>query len=184
MVETKTPVTADELFCMPEDGWRYELRAGELLQMVPPGYQHGRFSSRLNVALGAYVLAQDLGDVVIEVGFRLSRDPDTVRAPDIAFVSRARIPAGELPIAYWEGAPDLAVEMISPSESAEDIREKIDEYIRAGARLVWILFPRLRSAEVWRADGSWLKVGPEAALSGEDVVPGFSIPLAQIFGSA
>jgi len=184
VVETKGLVTADELFCMPEDGWRYELRAGELIRMSPPGYQHGYLASRLNVALGAYVLAHDLGDVVIEVGFRLGRDPDTVRAPDVAFVARARLPTGDLPVAYWEGAPDLAVEMISPSESAEEVRQKIDEYLRAGARLVWIVYPRLRVAEIWRPDGSWTKVDRDGVLSGEDVVPGFAISLAQVFGPA
>jgi Uma2 family endonuclease len=178
----RAPVTADELFAMPEDGWRYELRCGELIRMVPPGYQHGHFNSRLHLSLGAYVLAHELGDVVTEVGFRLTRDPDTVRAPDIAFVRADRLPAGELPVAYWAGAPDLAVEMISPSEAAEHVREKIEEYLCAGARLVWIIYPRLRSVEVWRADGSWTKVDRDGVLSGEDVVPGFTMPVAQIFG--
>jgi Uma2 family endonuclease len=127
-------VAAEELFGMPDDGWRYELRCGELIRMAPRGYQHGHFSSRLHLLLGAYVLAQGQGDVVTGVGFRLTRDPDTVRAPDIAFVRADRLPAGELPVAYWEGAPDLAIEVISPSKAAEHVREKIEEYLRAGAR--------------------------------------------------
>src|SRR5438094_4372444 len=112
-------MTADQLLRMPEDGCRHELRAGELITMSPPGGQHGQFNNRLNIPLGAHVLAGRLGVVVTEVGFRLSRDPDTVRAPDIAVVRRERIPPGGVPVGYWEGAPDLAVEVISPSESAE-----------------------------------------------------------------
>ena len=181
MVETKRLVTADELFCMPEDGWRYELRAGELIRMSPPGAQHGQFQSGLLVALTMYARRDRLGLVMAEVGFTLARDPDTVRAPDIAFVRRDRIPPDGPPVGYWELAPDLAVEVISPSESAEDIREKIHEYLAAGTSLVWIIYPRRRSVEVWRADGSRVDLSATATLSGEDVVPGFELPVAEIF---
>lgn len=181
MVETKGLVTADELFCMPEDGGRYELRAGELIRMSPPGARHGQYQVGLVLALGAHVRSRRLGLVQTEVGFKLFRDPDTVRAPDIAFVRRDRIPPDGPPIAYWDLAPDLAVEVISPSESAEDVREQIHEYLTAGTSLIWIVYPRRRSVEVWRADGSRLDLPASGTLSGEDVVAGFELPVVEIF---
>jgi Uma2 family endonuclease len=149
--------------------------------MAPPGAQHGQFQSGLLVALTTYVRRDRLGLVLAEVGFTLSRGPDTVRAPDVAFVRRSRIPADGVPVGYWEGGPDLAVEVISPSESAEDVREKIGEYLAAGTSLVWIIYPRRRSVEVWRADGSRVDLPATATLSGEDVAPGFELPVAEIF---
>ena len=149
--------------------------------MSPPGAQHGQYQGGLYMALGTHARSGRLGLVQTEVGFTLSRDPDTVRAPDIAFVRRDRIPPTGVPVAYWELAPDLAVEVISPSESAEDIREKIHEYLAAGTSLVWIIYPRRRGVEVWRADGSRVELPATATLSGEDVVPGFELPVAEIF---
>jgi Uma2 family endonuclease len=181
VAEAKTVVTAEELFLMPEDGCRYELRAGELITMSPPGAQHGQFQTGLLAPLAVHVRRERLGLVVAEVGFTLSRAPDTVRAPDIAFIRRGRIPADGVPVAYWEGAPDLAVEVVSPSESPAEIRERIEEYLRAGASLVWILYPRPRTVEVWRADGSRTDLAADATLDGEDVVPGFSLPVGEIF---
>jgi Uma2 family endonuclease len=181
VAETKALVTADELLSMPDDGWRYELRCGELIQMVPPGARHGQFQNGLLAPLTTCVRRDRLGLVVAEVGFRLSHDPDTVRAPDVAFVRRARIPAEGVPVGYWEGAPDLAVEVVSPSDSAEDVREKIGEYLAAGASLVWIVYPRGQTVDVWRADGSRVALSSDGTLEGEDVVPGFSLPVAEIF---
>jgi Uma2 family endonuclease len=181
MAETKTRLQADDLLRLPDDGWDYELRGGELIRMAPPGGEHGQYQGSLYLPLATHVRANGLGIVVVEVGFRLRRDPDTVRGPDISFVSRTRVPSGGAPVGYWELAPDLAVEVISPSESAEDVREKIDEYLTAGSRLVWIVYPRRRSVEIWRADGSRVDLREGETLSGEDVVPGFTLPVADIF---
>lgn len=117
-------VTADELLAMPDDGYRYELVKGELIQMSPPGEEHGSVAMRLAARLYFYVEEYNLGVVyAAETGFKLESDPDTVRAPDVAFLSRARRePAGRVD-GYWSGAPDLAVEVLSP----DDRRRKVDE---------------------------------------------------------
>ena len=115
-------------------------------------------------------------------GFILRRDPDLVRAPDQAFVSQARLEANPPPErGYWELAPDLAVEIISPEDRAGEIEEKVRDYLQAGVRLVWLLYPLTRRAHVYAADGSVRVILEERELDGEDVLPGFRAPLAELF---
>jgi Uma2 family endonuclease len=136
-VATKT-VTADELFMMPRDGFRYELSKGELIKMSPTGGKHGILTARLAAALVQHVEAHNLGETFgAETGFILSRNPDTVRAPEVAFVSREHIPPGDFPEKFWPGAPDLAAEVISPSDTLYEVEEKIEEYLEAGVKLIW-----------------------------------------------
>src|SRR5688572_10404946 len=125
MVEAKTRMTAAELEQLPNDGWRYELRKGELLRMPPAGEPHGRHGNKLNIFLGHYVLENRLGVVYSrEAGFQLESDPDTVYAPDIAFLRRDRVPTEDRP-GFFPGAPDLAVEVVSPSDTAEEDRKSV-----------------------------------------------------------
>src|SRR5437868_14984892 len=117
MSTTIQTMTADELFLMKDDGFRYDLVKGELRKMSPAGGEHGAIIVRLTVALGQYVEENDLGVVFgAETGFKLASNPDTVLGPDVAFVSNEKIPPTGIPVAYWQGAPDLAVEVISRSE--------------------------------------------------------------------
>jgi len=182
MAEAATLVTADELLAMPDDGWRYELRAGELIRMSPTGAEHGDIAGEFLARLRPHVRERKLGRVfAAETGFRLFDNPDTVRAPDVSFVRAERIPPGRLPTGYWPGPPDLAVEVASPSDSAEDVNEKIAEYLRAGSRLVVVLYPRTRQVGLYRPDGSAQLLPDTGVLDLGDVVPGFACPIAELF---
>jgi Uma2 family endonuclease len=182
MVETRH-LTADELLRLPDDGWRYELRQGELIRMPPGNPRHGSRMRRFGARLGAYVDTNDLGDVLVgDPGFTLQRGPDTVRGPDVAFIRKERIPPdGLTEDGFWEGAPDLAVEIVSPGDGARDVREKIDEYLAAGGGLVWVLYPRTRRVTVHRPDRSVTELTAADTLDGEGVVPGFACPVAALF---
>jgi Uma2 family endonuclease len=174
-------VTADELLAMPDDGFKYELRKGELIRMPPPGVDHGDYGNNINVPLWNYVRTRRLGKVFGEVGFKLALDPDTVRAPDVSFISRERLTPGRRYPGYWEGAPDLAVEVVSPNDSAQGLRDKIAEYLAAGTRLIWVVYPRTRTVTVYRANGTLEERSVGQTLDGEDVVPGFSLSVADVF---
>jgi Uma2 family endonuclease len=171
-------MTAEDLMADPVSNTRTELVAGHLLVHEPSGYQHGDVAARLLIAIGSHVHAHGLGRVLAaETGFTLSRAPDTVRAPDVAFIRWARVPTTAL-TGYPEFAPDLAVEVVSPSDRTDEVVSKTGDWLRAGARLVWIVNPRRRIAQVYRADGTDVLVTDADALDGEDVLPGLRIPLA------
>ena len=125
---------------------------------------------------GGKVLVGDVGFVL-----GLSNDPERVRAPDVAFVTTARLPEGRLPRGFFRGAPNLAVEVLSPSDDPVDVQQKVRDYLDAGARLVWVLAPEARTATVYRADGSARLLREHDHLDGEDVLPGLLIPLAELF---
>ncbi len=176
-------LTAEELLRLPTGmGERYELANGELKIMSPAGSRHGRVALRLGSLLEQTVRHGRLGATFgAETGFVLSRNPDTVRAPDAAFVAAARLPAGDLPDGYFPGAPDLAVEVISPSEAAADVQRKVVEYFEAGARLVWVVFPDTRQVVVFRSARESLALSADEALDGGDVVPGFTCRVSDLF---
>ena len=177
------PITADELLRLPTGmGQRYELVNGELRTMTPAGYEHGDIVAEIGMRLRVYVRANGLGRVSgAETGFRLHSNPDTVRAPDVAFVSQVRIPAGKLPQGYFPGAPDLAVEVISPSEVAADIQSKVTEYFEAGVRLVWIVYPNNRQVAVYRSVLDGVILSADDTLDGADLIPGFACRVAEFF---
>lgn len=179
----KTRFTAAELVQLSIPGKRLELVKGELFEMAPAGGRHGSVAMRLGILLGAYVMEHRLGETfAAETGFILRRNPDTVRAPDAAFVAADRLPEGELPSGFLEMAPDLAVEVVSPSDSRRDVAEKVADWLRAGTRLVWVLDPATRSAAVYRSmvDAQQL-LSEDDRLDGAQVVPGFSCALAELF---
>ena len=152
MTETGTRMTAEELLRLPENGKRYELVGGELREMVPAGARHGDVAMTLGILLGQHVRAERLGRVLAaETGFRISRDPDTVRAPDVSFVSRERVPPGGPPDGYWELAPDLAVEVVSPNDTAAEVQSKAQMWLESGVRLVWVVYPDTRSVVVHKS---------------------------------
>jgi len=178
------PMTADELLAMPDDGFCYELVKGELIRMPPPGFVHGVQTIKLTTPLDIHVTAHRLGVVcAAETGFLLAQNPDTVRAPDIAFVRRERIErAGEVK-GYWIGAPDLAVEVTSPGDTKREVDNKVAEWLEAGARMVWVVSPKLRTVTVYRSLTDIVVLAEKDTLDGGDVVPGFQIRVAEIFSS-
>lgn len=179
-MERQTLHTAEDLLRLSAQG-RYELVKGELIEMPPAGGRHGQVAMRIGIRLGAYVERQGLGEVfAAETGFYLAHRRDTVRAPDAAFVSRGRLPAGPAPEGYIDLTPDLAVEVVSPSDTASAIQAKVEDWLRAGTRLVWVVYPETRSVAVYGslADVRILREGE--SLDGGEVVPGFSCPLAEI----
>jgi Uma2 family endonuclease len=179
---TQTGMTAEQFWLMPDDGQRRELVKGEVVMIAPAGGGHGDVAMRLSWRLAAHVEGQGLGTVVAaETGFILSRNPDTVRAPDCAFISRTRIPAGGLPQTFIPFAPDLAVEVLSPSDAQMEIEEKVQEWLDGGTRVVWVVNPRRKTVTVHRANANPQVLRETDTLTGEDVVQGFSVSVAQIF---
>lgn len=175
-------MTADELFMMPHHGARYELVKGELVKMSPTGGKHGILTIRLGAALVQHVEANNLGEAFgAETGFILATNPDTVRAPDAAFVSRERIPSGDFPEKFWPGAPDLAVEVVSPSDTLYEVEEKIEEYLEAGVKLVWIVNPKKRTVTIYQPNVEPQTLTEADTLDGREVVPGFQYSLARLF---
>ena len=179
MSTTTHHMTAAELIKL-DDGYRHELVKGELLTMSPAGAEHGAVIMNLAGPLAVFVKRNKLGIVFgAETGFTLERDPDTVLAPDIAFIRNQRI--GALSKGYRDGAPDLAVEVISPKESKKKIETKTASWLQFGATAVWLVNPQTRTVEVRTITGETQILNEQDVLTGDRLVPGFSIPVAEIF---
>lgn len=181
MAIAKAITTAGELRRVPDNGFRYELVRGELIRMPPVGPEHGRTAVDLASPLREHVEEHRLGWVMVEVGYRLERDPDTVRAPDVSFLAASRIPPTGLPPGYVEGAPDVAAEVVSPDDTAAEIEEKVQEYLRHGSRLVLVVHPRTRTVTAYRPDGSARVLRGDDTIEGGDVVPGFALSIRALF---
>lgn len=177
-------ITAEQLIQMPDDGFRYELIAGELRKMSPAGSEHGMLVINVTLPLSKHVAESKLGVVFgAETGFVLAENPDTVRAPDVAFVRSDRIPDDGVPASFWPGAPDLAVEVISPSDRVNDVDEQVQSWLAAGTRAVWLVNPGSRSVTVYRSATDIVLLTADGVLEGGDVVPGFRCPVREIFGT-
>lgn len=176
-------MTADEFLMMPDDGRRYELVRGELVELgPPPGFLHGDVAGNAFAILWNYVRPRGLGRVsAAETGFRISTDPDTVRAPDAAFVAAERLPDGELPSGYLPFAPDIVVEVVSPSDRQSDVEAKAQIWLDAGARLVWVVYPLSRTVRVHRPDTETVALRDDQALDGATALPGFSVRVSALF---
>ncbi|MDQ4105644.1 MAG: Uma2 family endonuclease [Actinomycetota bacterium] len=176
------PVTAEELLKMPDDNLRSELVRGEVRRMAPAGNVYGRIAINVTIPLGQYVRENDLGVVyAAETGFKIESDPDTVRAPDVAFVRRGRVEeVGEVE-GSWPGPPDLAVEVVSPGDLYTEVEEKVLAWLEAGARMVVIVDPRNRTVSVRRNQTEARILTEGDTLNGGDVVPGWELPVADIF---
>ena len=170
-------MTAEELEQL-EGPNRHELIKGELLTMPPPKFEHGRVVANLTLLLGPHVKANNLGYICAETGYKLETNPDTVLGPDVSFVSRERV--SSVPDAYYTGAPDVAVEVLSPSDRRSRVEWKTQLWISLGARSVWVVNPKLRTVEVVRSDGyrKLLREGDELV---DDTVPGFRVAVSEIF---
>ena len=175
-------MTADELLALPRGEFRYELVDGELKKMSPAGQKHGRITVRLTEPLAKHVRTHQLGQVyAAETGFKLKSNPDTVRAADIAFVRRERLEILGETESYWPGAPDLAVEVNSPSDTVREVEKKVMEWLEFGSRLVWIVSSKLHTVTVYRSLTDIETLTEKDILDGGDVVPGFQISIAEIF---
>ena len=185
-------MTIDEMMALPDDGWQYELVEGRLVRM--PGSSGGASAIAADLAgeLRAFVKPRRLGRITAADGtFDLTQpgDPaETGLVPDVAFVRAEHAPSPSSPdyLKAWHLAPDLAVEVVSPSQFRPEMRDKAERYIKAGVRLVWVIWPKSRQVDVWRADAAGvpqlvatLKRGDN--LDGLDVLPGFSYALADLF---
>ena len=173
--------TADDLLRFREPGKTAELVRGVLIVREPPGTGHGVLAARLLYRVAEFVVRHDLGEVIAQdTGFKIERDPDTVRAPDAAFVARDRL-GWISDEGYAELAPDWVAEILSPSDRPGEVLEKVGQWLNAGVRLVWVLDPVRRHTRIYRADGTASIVGPDEELDGEDVIPGFRCPLADLW---
>ena len=176
-------MTAEDLLNMPDDGRQYELIEGKLIELTPPpGSIHGSVAGNAYWELRSFVGSRMLGKVfAAETGFRISFNPDTVRAPDAAFVSAERLPDGDLPAGYLPFAPDLLVEVVSPSDRAVDVRDKVRMWLADGARLVWVVYPSTKTVEAYRSKTDVTIVEGDQPLDGAPVLEDFSIPVSRLF---
>lgn len=173
-------MTAEELLQLHLPNKRTELVKGRLFVREPAGYRHGEVAYRLSRVIGDHVDRNDLGRVfAAETGFTLSTDPDTVRAPDVAFVAAARLP-DPAPSGFAKLTPDLVVEVLSPGDRPGEILAKVADWLSAGCRLVWVVDPSRRQARAYRADGTETLLGEQDVLEGEDVLPGFTCRLEDV----
>lgn len=169
-------MSADELLRLPDDGYRYELVRGELRKMSPAGTRHSVIGAEILASLSAYVKANRLGKVTgADGGFLVARNPDTVLAPDVGFIRGERAVITDR---FFDGPPDLAIEVISPSDTYTEVEEKTQEWLGAGTRAVVVVNPRRNTVKVHRPAGS---EDLTDVLAVDDVVPGWRMPFSEIF---
>ena len=172
--------TAAQLLDLPRDGHRYELVHGELRRSMAAGFRHGELALRIATSLYAFVRDHDLGTAcAAETGFRLA--DDHVRAPDAAFVRKERVAEAGAVDGFWPGAPDLAVEVVSPSDRYTDVEEKVADWLQAGASMVIVVNERRRTVTVVRSTTDVALLGAADVIDGGDVVPGWKLAVAELF---
>ena len=182
MATTTRLVTVEDVAALPDDTNRYDLIEGELYRMAAAGAKHGEATVEILTAVALFVRPQNLGRVYTpDTGFVLARHPDTLLCPDVAFVRTERLPPDEARRGFLELAPDLAVEVISPSDRAREVAAKVRLYLDAGVRLVWTVHPEARTVTVWPPDAAPRTDTAAEDLDGGDVLPGFRLPVAAIF---
>ena len=184
MTAVRTLLTAEEFLQMPDpgDGRRYELLDGALVELTPPGGEHGWIMVNFGYYLKLYSMS-DEGGLVLggDPGILLRHDPDRVRAPDLCCFRRERIPGGRPPRGYLEVIPDLVVEVISPGDRAGEIQQKVEEWLAAGVRLVWLAYPVTRTVIVYDGSSAARILREGDVLEGGDVLPGFSCEVSLLF---
>jgi len=181
MLTKERLITAEQLQTWPPNARRGELIKGEFITMSPAGHLHGNIALNIASQLWIFVRTNNLGKVyAAETGFVLVKNPDTVRAPDAAFVRLDRLyPQKEG--GFFDGRPDLAVEVISPSETVEQIENKVFDYLDAGTHLVWLVYPRSKTVTVYRSETDIELLTVQDTLDGGDLLPGFTLPVKEIF---
>ena len=181
-VATK-PLTAEEFYALPEptDGTKLELVKGEIVAMPGPGLEHGEIQLSLGALIKNFLRLHKLGRVVTESGIITERDEDTTRGPDISYYSKERLPLEKRVVKYHDLPPDLCVEIISPSNAKKDLRDKIQEYFAVGVRMVWLVDPEGRSVTVLTSPKKGSTLYDDSELDGDDVLPGFTCKVSEIF---
>ena len=179
---TKTLLTLEQFLRLPEDGMQHELNRGELVSMPPPSLQHARIANRIAQALADYVKGKRMGEVLVEAGYSLrGGELPIVRQPDVSFVSALRIRRADQE-GWIEGAPELAVEVVSPANTAQDLEDKIEQYLTFGAKAVWVIYPKQRRVRVYRVGGDQTVLDNTSDITEPELFPGLSIPVREILG--
>jgi Uma2 family endonuclease len=182
MSPSEALMSADELLRLSMPDKCTELVRGRLVVREPPGSLHGLVAMSVGAELAVYAKRTGAGGVfAAETGFHLAGNPDTVRAPDVAFVARERMEATRT-VGYAALAPDLVVEVLSPNDRPGEVLAKVGDWLSAGTKLIWVVDPERRVARVYRHDGTETLLDADDALDGEDVLPGFSCRLATVLG--
>lgn len=174
-------LTVEDLPYLPPDEDRCELVAGDLIREPPPGGEHGGIALAVGAHLLAFAREHRLGRVFGEAGYVLASEPDTVRAPDASFVSTERISGAARRGPYVVGAPDLAVEVVSPDDTWRKVGAKAAEYLAAGAQAVWVIDPRHQTVTTHLPGRRPMTLGREEMLHGEPYLPGLSLAVADLF---
>ena len=182
MARQKTLLTADEFFRLysHKDG-RYELVDGEVVEMAPTNEQHGATALNIGAAFFNYSRQNGIGRATVETGHVLRRGPDTVRGPDVTFFLTGKEEWENLSGRFSSSAPDIAVEVVSPSNTASEMERKVTEYLAAGSHRVWVVYPSSRTVSVHRADGTTITYADDDVITDDELLPGFSLPLTDIF---
>ena len=180
---TKTKLlTADDLLRLDSEGVRGELIRGVLYETMPAGMEHGEIVMKLGFMLNAFIIPRELGRLTgSDAGIWLERDPDTVREPDIAYISAGRLPPGVRVRGYAEVVPDLVVEIVSHSDGQREVGDEARMWLRYGVRLVWVVQPDTYTVDVYRPDRAVVALDEHNALDGLDVLPGFTCAVRDIF---
>ena len=182
MVEQKTLLTAEDLMDLPVTDRRYELLDGELIEMPPTNGQHGRIELRIGYEFLTYTDTHAGGLVLTgEPGIILRRSPDRVRAPDVCVWTAERAPSDQEQEHYLQAVPDIIVEVISPGDSASEIQSKVREWLDAGARLVWAVYPSTRTVIAYTSAREIRTYGEHDVIDAAPVFPDFSCPVANFF---
>jgi Uma2 family endonuclease len=174
-------LTAEEFWQLPENDKRRELVRGEVIETMPPGATPGKIAIMLGRLLSIWADRFPGSYVGAEASYILARDPDLLRAPDVSYVRADRITPGGVPEAFWTIPPDLAVEIVSPSETADDVRSKVRDFLAAGTPILWTVYPRPREVEVHTPDGLARTYSGDDVIEHADVLPGFSCKVTELF---
>lgn len=182
-VPRAAPLTVEDLpWLAPEEG-RSELVAGTLVKEPPPGESHGGIAAEVAARLHPFVRERGLGRVFVETGYVLASGPDTVRGPDVSFVSARRLASGARRGPYLVGAPDLAVEVVSPGDGWRRVTTKVAEYLTAGAEAVWVIDPRRQTVTTHLPEQPPATFGRHEVLHGDPYLPGLRLQVADLFAS-
>jgi Uma2 family endonuclease len=174
-------LTVEEFEKLPETFTKRELVRGRVIETMPPGGEHGSIAGNILFLLREWLRQKHLkGYVAVESGYVLARNPDTTRGPDVSYVRVERIPETGIPKGFWQLAPDLAVEVVSPGETADEIRDKVHDFLAAGTALVWVVYPRTKEVIAHTPDGLARTFDAEDKLE-FDLLPGFSCTVAELF---